>query len=454
MSRSSGLASGLLVAAYLCLAGTYSVLVPLWEAPDEVAHFDFVAHLLRWRTLPVMLPGRLDEAHQPPLYYLLAALAAAPADLTDDTGAFRLNPQFQWAGGGGKEPNAGLHDRRERFPYRGHALAMHLGRAVSVLCGAVTVWFTILIGRRAAPGRPAVVGLLGGALVAFNPQFLFIHGALSNDTLVSALASAGLWQTLRAVGRPEQLTGWAAAGLLAGAALLTKLNAAGFAAAAAAALALGALRLRSPRVLVQGGAALAGAAAAVCGWWLIRNVVIYGDPLGWRVYRTIFGPNLRQERLTFEEVQLFLVVQLRSYWAAFGWMNVQAPEWFHAGVRALCWAAVAGFVWLAARRLWRSRRGTRGSAWLDAGVLVVLALALLAQEAYLLSVLTRCNASCYQGRYLFPVAAPIAVLLATGLVALVPRCHAVPAVVGLAATAATTAIYLLIAVIVPAYAYL
>ena len=41
-----------------------------------------------------------------PLYYVVASLAVLPANLADNTGAFRLNPQFIWAGMGGSKADA------------------------------------------------------------------------------------------------------------------------------------------------------------------------------------------------------------------------------------------------------------------------------------------------------------------------------------------------------------
>ena len=78
---------------------SYSLTVPAFEAPDEVGHFSYAVHLRTTRSLPVLRVGQLSAAHQPPLYYAVAALAALPADLADHTGAFTLNPRFMWAGG-------------------------------------------------------------------------------------------------------------------------------------------------------------------------------------------------------------------------------------------------------------------------------------------------------------------------------------------------------------------
>jgi hypothetical protein len=124
-----------IVAAFGVLACTYSVVNPPWESPDEVGHFEFITILLTKHILPVQQLGDLGEAQQTPLYYLLAAIVASPADLNDPTGAFQSNAQFMWSGRGGQEINAGLHGSAETFPFHGVALAMHLARLTSVLLG-------------------------------------------------------------------------------------------------------------------------------------------------------------------------------------------------------------------------------------------------------------------------------------------------------------------------------
>src|SRR5437762_12724461 len=89
----------LLPLAFALVAGLYSLVVPPWEAPDEPAHFAYAAHLLDARALPRMVVGAgPTEAHQPPLYYLLAAALMAPLDRSDPAGALAPYPAFRWTG--------------------------------------------------------------------------------------------------------------------------------------------------------------------------------------------------------------------------------------------------------------------------------------------------------------------------------------------------------------------
>ena len=112
-------------------------------------------HLRQTYTLPVQRIGDLGSAHHPPLYYLIASIISAPADVNDPTGAFQANPDFIWAGQGGSDVNVALHASAETFPHHGQALMMHLARLASVLMGLITVALVIAIGMADLRGIPA-----------------------------------------------------------------------------------------------------------------------------------------------------------------------------------------------------------------------------------------------------------------------------------------------------------
>jgi len=435
-----------LAAVYLVLASAYSVIVPAYESPDEVGHFAYVTHLLGTGSLPVQAVGNLGEAHQPPLYYAIAALAAAPADLKNQTGAFRANPEFVWAGRGGLDENVSLHGSAETFPFRGHALALHLARLSSVLMGTVTVVFTVLIGWRVFPAVP-VIGLLAGVLTAFNPQFLFISGVVNNDNLLVMVSTISWWQILRVVEQPARLRQWAVAGLLTGLAFLSKVNgsvATGL--VALIALVICAFRRRSWRLFFTGAGTVAAAVLGVAGWWWLRNQLLYGDPFGMATYREIFAVNLRYGPLRLHDLRQFFCAQFESFWGVFGWMNVRAPDWYYWAFGAFCSLGTIGLAVCALRR-----RAGEPVSILEARLpVILLGVAFLAQEIIIVAVITQCNESCYQGRYLFPAIAPLAILLSWGISGWFPQRYPVTLWV-VAALLLTAAIVVPLGVIAPAY---
>ena len=64
-----------------------------------------------------------------------------------------------------------------------------LMRLTSALIGALTVVFAFLMARELAPGRPWL-GVLAALLVAYQPMYGFISGAVNNDVGVNAGAAA------------------------------------------------------------------------------------------------------------------------------------------------------------------------------------------------------------------------------------------------------------------------
>jgi len=438
-----------LISAFLVLALSYSFIIPPFESPDEVGHFAYIVHIRTTRSFPVQRIGELGEAHQPPLYYIIAALASMPASLGDQTALFRSNPEFEWAGQGGHDVNVMLHGSAETFPFRGQSLALHLARVSSVLMGMVTVAFTTLIAWKVFPNHPSI-GLLAGALVAFNPQFLFISGSVNNDNLLTMVATVSWWQLLRAIAQPEQRRQWAYVGVLIGVGLLTKVNGGlVIGLVAGIMLLIRALASRSLKSLVNGTLIMAAVAAVSSGWWFARNQLLYGDLLGWSVYREVFAVNLRDIALQWGDLKHFFSVQFRSFWGMFGWMNVPCPDWFYRAFGVLCLLSLLGLGIRALRRR-LSRPGGSEDRTLPISLLFV---ASLAQEAYMLAVITTCNPSCYQGRYLFPVIAPLMIIVSWGLSGLLPQRRRPVSilVMVIVLVLVSTAVFVPVKVIAPAY---
>ena len=81
---------------FIGLGTVYSVVIPLFETPDEVYHYIYVKHIADGGGLPlyhegVTFPMR-QEASQPPLYYLVNGLATAWIDTSDAEQVIQYNP--------------------------------------------------------------------------------------------------------------------------------------------------------------------------------------------------------------------------------------------------------------------------------------------------------------------------------------------------------------------------
>ena len=190
----------LILLLYLLLAVGYGAVNPLFEAPDEQHHYFTIRYIAANRTLPTTdTAGELErqEAAQPPLYYLLAAPLVA---LAGDAGAevqLWSNPTVLIGESRPINVNSFVHTDVESWPWQGYARAAHVVRFLSAVIGLGTLLCIYGSGRLIWPEAPAIA-LLATALVAFLPQFGFLHGAISNDVLVIFFSSCALWQLLAA----------------------------------------------------------------------------------------------------------------------------------------------------------------------------------------------------------------------------------------------------------------
>ena len=439
-----------ILVVFLIVGTLYAVYTPIWQAPDEPAHYNYVRSLAEGRGFPVMAPGDYDQAylsrltsegfppelsvasleyedHQPPLYYLLAT------------------PVY-WLGDGAVIPL----------------------RLFSLLLGAVAIAMLMAILREFWPERPGMAWL-GGGIVAFIPQFVAMMAAINNDALTLALLWLWLWLALRYL--RGKTSPWVLGGVL-GLLLLTKSTAYGAVLLAVLAIALRArrtghsLRWSAREVLIVLGPALVLGAL----WWT-RNVGVYGwpDVMGLIHHDAVVtGQPRTLDWIARDGLFPFLGGALRttfrSFWGQFGWMTIPIDRRFYLLLLAFTLTSTALFLawWLhgrSARRHLGGRTQTLSGADLHSPYLVLTPrqsraltllawLALFTLLAYLWYNLQFVQ---HQGRYLFPALIPISTALALGWGFLFSRRQAIArwlwliVLIGLAAFD----VYLLFRVILP-----
>ncbi|MFW6098020.1 MAG: glycosyltransferase family 39 protein [Chloroflexota bacterium] len=382
----------LILAAFVLLGITYAVTTPVFEASDELWHYPMVRHLAQGNPLPVQVfdPAQAgpwkQEASQPPLYYYVGAALTFWIDTMDIPLVRRLNPHVDngvvTADG---NVNLVVHDP-EQSPWQGALLAVRIIRVASVLMGTVTVYLTYRLARAVAPRRPEIA--LGAAAInAFTPMFLFISGAVNNDNLAIMLASLALWMMVRVVHRNRQngsdtngLGQWLLLGVVIGLAALTKEGALGLIPMALGTAAIAAWQRMDVSPVtgnvverVKGVSALMWLTTrtavrftvtlipvlVIAGWWYYRNIILYGDWLGWNAFVAVLGQRPQPATLAqlWDERWGFLA----SYWGLFGGVNVPMPDWIYAVFNGLLLLAVPGFIFYAWKALTRWRNSRAGS---------------------------------------------------------------------------------------------
>jgi hypothetical protein len=444
-----------ILVATLLLGVTYALVTPPFEASDELWHYPMVQHLAQGNSLPVQDPANVgpwkQEASQPPLYYYLGAALTFWID-TSDMGDVRwLNPHVD---NGVITPdgniNLAIHDPALSRG-QGTLLAVAIIRLASVLLGVATVYLTYRLGKLVAPRRPELA-IGAAALNGFTPMFLFISGAVNNDNLALPLTSltvvvlalqVGSRRRQRETERASLLSMrenayWLLVGLLVGLAVLTKEGT-----LALIPLAWGTIFIaewqaqgRPPEIPGIARAAIWSLARflwvmlpvlLIAGWWYWRNVLLYGDWLGWSAFLDVLGRRAHPASLSqlWDERWGFLL----SYWGLFGGVNVPMPFWIYHVLNALLIVALVGFP-VAMWRRWRRReeKETVGGH-LGLGRLLhavetefPLVLCLLLTGAVIYGVVQWATVTwSSQGRLVFTAISGLNVLLAMGLAGWLPR---------------------------------
>ncbi|MGQ9585234.1 MAG: glycosyltransferase family 39 protein [Anaerolineae bacterium] len=418
MSRSLGRSGPLilLLLAHFAVCVAYSTVVPLAEAPDELSHYDFFRFVAQERTLPASTS--VDEAIQPPLYYLLAA--SLTAGIPMDLGFARSNPDFRLVDPAAPK-NLFVHGRAEAFPYRGGPLAMHVARWLSALLSTIAVWAMYRVALVLARGDRGVA-LGAAAFLAFVPEFCFLGGAVHNDNLVAALSGLLLWRLLVILEGEDAPIHWVGVGCLLGLALLSKLSLLGFLVPLVGVAGYRAwYRYRQDRAWWESlgpqasGLGLALTVALVLsGWWFLRNTRLYGDPLGWGLLTQ--GVDLRTCPLGWGDLGWLFWGLFESFWGRFGGAaHIRLPLWLYALFAIGTGISVAG----ALKTAWRLGFGGRGReagfrCWfLMAGWAVLVLLSLLVYTVRALGT--------NQARLLYPALLPLIAILWFGALQLVPK---------------------------------
>jgi hypothetical protein len=385
--------AALILLAFISLAVIYSLVTQPFEAGDESRHYAVVKYMADTGRLPVQAPGELQvhashEVNQPPLYYALAAALTFWIDTGDWNDVFWYNPHTTI--GNPLRPdnkNITIHPPGEGWPWRGHVLAVHLIRFLSIAMAAVTVTTTYALALSLFKGQrwPAAGAM---AITAFNPMFIFISASVNNDNAVIMFVTLALWVMVQ-LARGQWLSplqGAALLGLLIGLGALSKLYALGLLPlagllflwlafnrpqktivptspqSATPALSKGqAASVSNPQSLIPNPQSAcrmpqsairrfffwtlttAAIACAVAGWFYLRNAVLYnGDVLALQIMRDTAGqrtavPSLATLRAEFEGFRI-------AYWALFGGVNILADAWIYTVLDVVSLVAALGVI--------------------------------------------------------------------------------------------------------------
>lgn len=402
LGRKPNLALALIVGLYLCFGAVHLAVTPVFEKPDEEWHAAYVFHLLYQRRLPplVLDPDQnpaFQIAGHPPLFYATSAALLQVTGLTRTPPTLQANPFWGYPALGTTPDNKNryLHSPAELSNSDWRSIYLLRGFSMLLGTGAIFAAYGIAL----ALTRQTKLGLMSAALVAVLPQYSFIASSVSNDALVASLSGLALLALIHASARRESWRYWVLFGLLAGLAALTKTSALLLPIfGAGVAVAVG-IKHRSWKALIAGSLISLGLWLAIGGWWYVRNAVQFGDPLGVGVHVAAYGRSIALSGWQFLNQWQRTSV---TFWAAFGWSNVQFPGWVYAVYRAIEMLALTGLLVHALRGRIANKQG-----WIVAASFTALTIG-----AYLWWTMAVTGTL---GRLLFPALAPLAFFFSQGL---------------------------------------
>jgi len=316
------------LAWFTVAAALYAAVVPVFEAPDEPFHLSYVNFLLERHELPNQLDESkrvFREGHQPPLYYAVAALVTLPFR-GGEVVRVELERNPEHVLGGGRRRDVRYYDHRQPgpFPDSSSRAAFYAIRALGIAFALANLLLVLRVARRFLPEQCA---WLAAACVATLPQFLFISGSINNDNLVNLIATAVILASLRVLERPERLREAIALGLLLGLGLCVKKTSLVLMPPIAVMFVWLFVRgeLPRPRLVTHAAAALA-AMLAVGGWILVRNQLLYGDPLGSEMERRTLHFIVNDQSVFSAYFRgIFWSATMQSFVGMFGWMQLRLP---------------------------------------------------------------------------------------------------------------------------------
>lgn len=439
-------AAAFLLTVYVGLTFAYRDAIPLFEAPDEPSHLQYAAFVYEHHRLPRAseVPG---AGGLPPLVYAVAApllantgldVARAEREIGRATAPLYATPKAS----GGTAAITALPRGQREFASDGSLAPLHALRSTSLVFGLLTVILTFAAVWRLS--RDARFSLLAGALVAFNPQFLFSSGSFSNDPAAAAVGAAALWIVVRAfedpLGPGHRHYIAVAVAIAAGALIKT----ATLPGVAAAAITLIAIDRRARREVWRDAGFAAALALLVAGPYWLWLALDRGVSPGANAFVASAIGMVGADRSALPYLAVsYWDYTFESFWARFGWFNVPVGRPAQLGFFAISWTGTLG--WIAGRSARLPEEPLRSPAlrnylWAAFG-------ATLAAHFALNVVTVDC-----QGRLLFASIAQIAFLLALGIVRLVgnPQ-RMLPLTVTVLLALLALDVYCLRGVLLPAY---
>lgn len=369
---------------------------------------------LLWALIRIPGDGGPDEANHAALIERIRDAGGIPhfegferSDFTWSPGrvinAFELTPNLSALALAGLASAVGLSDP---------LATLLLGRLYAVSLFPVTLLLAYLTLRILIPERP-VERVWALTALATIPHFMLVHSYVTNDTPTIAAASLAIYLTVRGWANGFRRRDTLLLGVALGLVGLHKANGL-IVAPMAGSLIVWRLRHNLPQLFRTLGT-VAIPALAVAGWWYVRMLAVYGDPLGTDTTKaaieavgTAVATPQNQGLSPWEYARESGWVEgaFRSFWAGYGVRKMTIPDAGYLALLAMLVVSTGGLI----AGAWRARLRAHNSAvWIALGLSVGALWGLNLWTSWTL------DGAAMHGRYVYPTIIPFVALLVVGL---------------------------------------
>jgi hypothetical protein len=313
-----------IIIAFLIISTLYSFAVPIYEAQDEKAHFEFIRFIAKEARLPDFRNSKDAKAAgvesiQTPFYYIVQGTMLRMLGRSNIDFEFEKNPLR-----GKSMPAIYYHNKEgEGFPYQGKYRTFHLLRFTNIVAGILIL---LIIYKTALLILPAETCLPAAAtgFVALIPQFTYVCAMISNDAFSILFASLALYFTLRFILSPSaspKLVALMSASIAFG--VLSKQMALYLIPVCyVAVLVKGDFREKAKNVL-----AMTIILLLLAGWFYARNWLLFGDVLNLKTQMQEFSFLLVERKTLSQFFVVYFPVYfvprfIKSFWGSFGYTTV------------------------------------------------------------------------------------------------------------------------------------
>jgi len=390
---------------YFLLAVGYSLLMPIWEAPDEPAHYHLAWRLARKGEYAT---DELNyEASQPRAFYYFGSLVIRALDKVDTKFSDYFFP---------REYKYNIRVAERRFDWNDSNYRFLLGvyalRWVNLLFGALALWLNWKTFKLITPDKPTLQ-LSALALAGLTPQYLHIMSSVNNDALGTLAGALLFYLVIRAANGSNNLINILFVPLAIILPFLTKLTVLPVGAALLLVIAWKWFSSVRHRRWLAVSAIILLSGAGVLYFFFPEMIQTAWGEIKWR----LFSFHKRASTLKYLTTVSSQIVW--TYWGKVGWIAVGLSWW------VVDLLTLAGFIGIAiqVKTITSSLRGRslKQSPTRPANAQLWIATLLIALFTILAVARNALTTGATQGRFLFPAIGALSLLMVGGWYDVLPE---------------------------------